>query len=346
VAPQGFNRVAELELNDPIELVGGVVAFNEERRLATAVESLLTQRLPRGARWRTVWVVVSGCTDGSEQVAQAIASRHPEVRVLVQKDRRGKASALREVFRETHGDFLVLLNADAVAGTGAVSALLRAANSLVPPFAVMGHVEPSDLPPSGQGNGIRLLWRLHHRLHEELFSTGEGTHVSDELLLLPGSPLPPLSEGIVNDGAFIGAWLRTQGGRLSYAVDARVTIEVPWTLADHLRQRRRIHVGHQQVTTLIGVAPTTMGRYFLRRPRRALRLLASEVRAMEGGAAALAWLVLGEIGSIAAAIWDQLPPRRSHQLWTPIRERADLPSSFERQAVRTSASPTTSDQAG
>ncbi len=335
-----------VEAGRPLELIGGVVAFNEERRLAVAVESLLTQELPPGVRWRTIWVVPSGCTDRTAEVAYALAAQHAEVRVLVQPARQGKASALGEVFRETHGDYLVLLNADAAARPGAVSALLETARTLIPPFAVMGHPEPAQVPPAGVGTGLRLLWRLHHRLHAELLATGEGTHLSDELLLLPTSHLPPLPEEVVNDGAFIGAWLRAHGGRLAYAVNASVSIEVPWNLADHIRQRRRIHVGHQQVTTLVGVAPTTMGRYLLRRPGRALALLAEEIRTARGGLAAFAWLMAGELLSTLAAEWDQLPPRRSHRLWTPIRGATDLPAAFDRKAVRTSASRAPSDRAG
>jgi poly-beta-1,6-N-acetyl-D-glucosamine synthase len=334
------------ETDRPIDLVGGVVAFNEERRLRAAVESLLEQDLPPRVRWRTLWIVASGCSDRTPEVAHALATRHREVRVRLQPERRGKASALGEIFRETRGDYLVLLNADAVARPGAVAALLRTATSLVPPFAVMGHPEPNELPPAGMGNGVRLLWNLHHRLHAELLATGEGTHLSDELLLLPSSPLPPLPEGIVNDGAFIGAWLRAHGGQLAYAEEARVGIEVPWSFSDHIRQRRRIHVGHRQVANLVGVTPSTMGRYFARHPGRAVGLLAQEIRAMPAGAHGLAWLVAGELASAAAAAWDRIPPRRSHRLWTPIQEPPGSPATYGRPTARTSVSPTPSDQPG
>lgn len=305
-----------------IELVGGVVAFNEERRLGAAVTSLLDQELPPEARWRRIWVVVSGSTDGTAAVARALAGAHPEVRVIVQPERQGKAAALREVLRVTLGDFLILLNGDAIAAPGSVAELLRTAAPLPPPYAVMARPEPEDLPPGVFGHGIQLLWNLHHRLHAELVTRGEGNHLSDELLLLSTWPLLTLPEDVVNEGAFIGAWLRKQGGSLAYAVDSRVAIEVPWNLPDHLRQRRRIHVGHRQVATLFGVAPTTIGRYLVKRPGRALALMVDELRASRGSGPALLWLAVGELASAAAALWDWLPPRRSHRLWTPIRERS------------------------
>jgi glycosyltransferase involved in cell wall biosynthesis len=325
-------------------LVGGVVAFNEERRLAAAVESLFHQDLPPGTRWRSLWIVASGCTDRTTEVAQWLAARHPEIRVVVQPERRGKASALGEIFREARGDFLVLLNADAAAQPGAVLALLRAAASLVPPYAVMGHPEPGELPPAGMGTGLRLLWNLHHRLHAIVVASREGTHLSDELLLLPTAGLPTLPEETVNDGAFIGAWLRSRGGTLAYAADARVSIEVPWNIGDHIRQRRRIHFGHRQVTDLVGVAPTTFGKYFCRHPGRAVVLLTSEVRATPRGLAALLWLASAEFVSMAAAMWDRVPPRRNHQLWETIRGSIDSPAPFDSTVARTSGSPAPSDR--
>ncbi|MCI4347275.1 MAG: glycosyltransferase [Thermoplasmata archaeon] len=328
------------------DLVGGVVAYNEERRLATAVESLLAQRLPEGVRWRAITIVASGCTDRTTEVANALAAAHAEVHVLVQPDRRGKASALREIFRAARGDYLVLLNADAAADPDAVAALLHASISLPRPFAVMGRPWPSELPPARIGAGLQLLWNLHHRLHAELIASGEGTHLSDELLLLPISHLPPLPPGVVNDGAFIGAWLRSQGGSLAYAPDARVHIEVPWTLSDHVRQRRRIHSGHRQVKELVGVTPTTIESFFLRRPKRAVGLLGSAVRETPDGGIALVWLAAGELASAAAAFWDSIPPRRSHRLWVPIREAPSSPGPSGPTGARTSPSRATFDRPG
>ena len=198
------------ELDPATELIGGIVAFNEERRLAASVESLLAQRLPAGVRWRAITIVASGCTDRTTEVAESLAAAHAEVNVVVQPDRMGKASALREIFRAARGDYLVLLNADAAADPGAVAALLHTASSLSRPFAVMGRPEPAELPPARIGSGLRLLWDLHHRLHAELVASREGTHLSDELLLLPVSHLPPLPPGVVNDGAFVGAHQRLE----------------------------------------------------------------------------------------------------------------------------------------
>ncbi len=327
------------------ELVGGIVAFNEERSLREAVESLLSQKLPPGVRWRTIWIVASGCTDRTEAVAQSLAQRHPEVRLVVEPDRRGKASALGQIFRVATGDFLVLLNADARAQPGAVAALLRPVDVGGIRFAVMGRPVPEELPPGPLGRMLCLLWQLHHRLHLELMRTGEGTHLSDELMLLPIAGLPPLPADVVNDGAYIGAWLAAHGGRLRYAPVARVTVEVPWTVADHFRQRRRILAGHAQVRTLVGVPPTTLGRYLTQHPGRAVRLLRQAVADVPRGLEGLVCLLLAETAATLAAGWDRLPPRRSHLLWETISDSERLASTVL-TGVRTPSSPGPSERAG
>ncbi len=303
-----------------IRLVGGVVAYNEERRIGSALASLLDQELPSDARWDAIWVVASGCTDRTEAVAEEFAQRFPFIKVLTEPERRGKASALRLIFREARGDYLVLLNADGRADPGAVRLLLSRAREEIPPLAVMGRPVPPHDSSSGIAAGVDLLWELHHRLHDEKLRTGRGTHLSDELLLLSLPELPPLPDGVINDGAFLGAWLYRSGGRLLYCPEARVTIEVPRGFADHVRQRRRILFGHRQVKELTGVAPTTLGQSALEGPSSTAKLLVAAVSQSPQGVRHFIWLAFAELAALAFAAWDRIPPRRDHRLWATVQD--------------------------
>jgi len=302
-------------------LAGGVVAYNEERTIRAALLSLLDQELPPGVAWNTIWVVASGCTDRTVEEAGLVAARDPRVRLVVEPVRTGKATAVTEVLRRAQGDAVVLLNADARAMPGAVAALWEAAEGHPAPYAVMGH----NVAPLEEGvrisGAMRLFWNIHNELHRELTESGEATHLSDELLLLSLSGTPELPEGIINDGAFLGAWLAGHGGRRLYAHRAEAGIDVPLTLRDHLTQRRRIHVGNRQVAELLGVAPTTLLRYTLQHPREALSLLRRTVREDGHDWAELTFLVVAELASLALSVWDRLPPRRDHVRWARIRRR-------------------------
>ncbi|HEV2428838.1 MAG TPA: glycosyltransferase [Thermoplasmata archaeon] len=296
-------------------IAGGVPAFQTGPRLRESVRSLLAQRLPEGTAWSGITVVVSGASDDTLAVAQALAREDPRVSVVHQPRREGKASALRAIFAEARGDALVLLNGDATARPGAVEALLGAAPTPSGPFAVMGRPCPPAALTRGLGRGIEVLWELHHRVHRATLEREDGNHLSDELWLLP-LPVPsPLPAGVVNDGAFVGAWLRENGGRLFYAPAALVEIEVPRTPAEHLRQRRRISWGNHQVRDLLGVHPTTWFGYARGDPPGAVRLLVSTLRDYPRAVLSTFLLAALELEAVLLAGWDRHVVVRDHVLW-------------------------------
>ncbi len=330
-APEGVVRFRTI--------TGGIVAHNEERRLERSVRSLLNQRLPPPLGWERVWVVASGCTDRTVEVATTLAREDSRVGLVVERERRGKAAALGEIARRARGDGLVLLNADAIADPHAVLALLSAASFRPAPFAIMGRPTVSPSTAGSWSDSLRWMWELHHRYHLELLADGRGSHLCDELLLLSGPEFPVPPPGVINDGSYLGVWLEQKGGGCWYAPDAVVEVDIPRSFGDHVRQRRRIHVGNAQVTGLLGEPPDTLPRYFLRRPRAAVRVVSEMVREPRG-VRDLARIAVGEVVSRGLALWDRLPPPRDHVHWKRIEP---TPGAAERPVVP--ASPATESRA-
>ncbi|MCI4353259.1 MAG: glycosyltransferase [Thermoplasmata archaeon] len=329
-----------------IDLVGGISAFNEADRIGTAIRSLLEQDLPPGAKWTDLWVAVSGSTDATASVVEEWTRRDPRVHLLFEPERRGKSAALKRLFSRVRGTYLVLLDGDSRAGPGSVRALLRAAEGRSPPFGVMGRPTPPFTDAGPLASEIRLLYDLHHAFHAWTLSNARGTHLADNLLLFPAEHLPPLEPGVVNDGAFAGAWLTRNGGALLYAPMAEVTIEVPGAFSDHLAQRRRIHWGHRQVGRLTGVNPSTLQSFVAREPGVVLRMIWDALRGRPRGLRALATLGVLELMAWTLAAWDWIPPVRDHVLWTTIREGPPWPDRIASSTDRTSPSRAPSDRAG
>lgn len=299
-------------------LSAGIVAYNEEANLETAVRSLLSQELPKGAQWNEFWVVASGCTDRTVEIAESLRRRDLRVRILVEPDRGGKARALGELLRRASGDAIVLLNSDARAEPGSVRYLLRQSIGKSPPFAVMGR---PVVPGGGVGSWsetLEWMWELHHEFHAELLARGNGSHLSDELLLVSLEKAPTIPPGIINDGAYFALWLAQHGGSQWYAPEARVSVQVPSTLPDHLRQRRRIHVGNRQLVSAFGVPPASVPRRFLIHPAETGRLL-HKLIARKGGLGYFARVAALEGAAHMLGIWDRLPPRKDHVRWERIR---------------------------
>lgn len=302
----------------------GVPAYNEGPRLSRAVRSLLDQDLPPGHRWGRLWIVVSGSTDGTLAVAQRLAAEDPRVRVLHQERREGKASALSHLFAHAQGDRLVLLNGDALARPGSVAAMLTASEGVSGPFAVMGR--PVLAPGAGGplSVGLEALWEIHHRIHLATVASGRSNHLSDELWLLP-LPVPALlPTGVVNDGSYLGARLLSRGGSLHYVPRAEVEIRVPSKVSDHLRQRRRIHWGHQQVEQTLGEVPTTWWTFLRSDPAEALRVVRASLPPRPAAYGWFSFFALLEAVAWTRAAVDRKVGHVDHARWRPTRDT--LPS--------------------
>lgn len=300
----------------PIRLAAGVVSFGDGPRVAAAVRSLVAQRLPEGAAWTEFWIVVSPGSDGTVEIARMLAVSDPRIHVVEEPRRRGKSAALAEVLARASGDFLVLLNGDAVAGDRAVEALLAARPGRAGPFAVMARPTPAPRTDSLLARTVGLLWELHHDFHVEILQRGSGTHLSDEMMLLPVAHLPRMQSGVVNDGAYIAQQTAQRGGTLAYASAARVQITTPASWRQHVSQRRRIARGHRQVRELTGSHPTTLPRFALDHPRRALEIVIGDARARRGGWLALFALIVGEFTVYSLAWLDDVRGVRTPAAWS------------------------------
>jgi glycosyltransferase involved in cell wall biosynthesis len=315
----------------PLRLVGGVTAYNEERRIESSLRSLLQQELPDGMEWTAVYVVASGCTDRTVAIVEKLAEADPRIVLVEERERNGKATALNQIFRRADGDFLLLLDGDSAVAPGAVKSLWAATTGVPPPFAVMGRPAPPSVPTGQIYPEVQLLYQLHHEFHAEMLLRGEGTHLADNLMFLSLGGSPTLPPSLVNDGPFLAHWVLVRGGRLLYAPGAEVILKIPLTLRDHLAQRRRIHWGHWQVRELTGIEVTTLETHARTRPWAAWRIVTRSVRASRKGVQSFLVLLVAEGLALALAFWDRVPPRHEHAIWVPIRDGLATP-------VRTPAS--------
>lgn len=96
----------------PVQLSIVMPAYNEERRLAANLEryaGYFSEHYGEGAE---LIVVVNGSTDGTADVARALAGRLPIVRVLVEPRPVGKGGAVMIGFRAARGDMVGFVDAD------------------------------------------------------------------------------------------------------------------------------------------------------------------------------------------------------------------------------------------
>jgi Glycosyl transferase family 2 len=235
----------------------GVMAYNEEGNIANAIAAILAQS-PRFGRIAEVIVVASGCTDRTPEIVADIAQNDARVHLIEQEQREGKASAVNLFTGRAGSPVLLLVGADVLVEEGTVDALLR---HFADPGVGMvgGHPIPVNDETTFLGHTVHLLWRLHDRLARQTPKLGE--------IVAFRNVVPSIPRDTAVDEISIQALVSQLGYRLVYEPKAVVFNRGPTTIADFVRQRRRIYAGHLRVRQQQGYAAATMS---VRRIVRAL----------------------------------------------------------------------------
>lgn len=298
----------------------GIMAYNEEANIAKAVEAILTQR-PNWGEITEMVIVASGCTDRTPEIVESIAHQDPRVRMILQEDRAGKASAINLFVSAARSPVLLMVSADVVVGDGTIDALLKHFQD--PAVGMVGaHPIPVNDEATFLGHAVHVLWRLHDRLARMSPKLGE--------VVAFRNVVPSIPSDTAVDEISIQALITQLGYRLVYEPEAVVYNRGPQTVKDFLRQRRRIYAGHLRVHHQQGYEASTMS---LQRVGRAL------VGSDSFSTPRAAFWTVGAIGLEAAArglgLYDYMR-RRSHHVWeTAVTTKRPVAAAANAQSQQT-----------
>src|SRR6266849_683863 len=282
----------------PIACSMGIMAHNEEANIGRLLGALVTQRL-RDVVLSEILVVASGCTDNTEGIVQDWANRDSRIQLIVQEKRSGKASAINEYLPQARERIIVLCSADLLPEADALE-------RLVAPFAdpevgmATSHPVPVNDPGQFMGFAAHMLWGLHHKINLTSFKSGEMIAFRKIFERIPYHTAV--------DEASIEPVVRGQGYRAQYVSAAVVYNKGPETLADFLRQRRRIYAGHLAVRDTLGYTVSTMN---------ARRILFILLRNLDWRPRPFVWTwaVVGLEASGRLLGLRDYKKRRNHQIW-------------------------------
>ena len=226
----------------------GITAHNEEANIGKLLQRIEEQQLET-VELREIIVVISGCTDNTEGIVREFASRDSRIKLLIQEKREGKASAINLFLRHATEKMLLLSSADLLPELDTVEKLVA---PLVDPEMGMTSCRPVPVndPTTFMGFAAHLLWDLHHHINLNGFKAGEMTAFRKVFERIPYHTAV--------DEASVEPLIRGQGYRVLYVPEAVVYNKGPETVADFLRQRRRIYAGHLDVKDILGYAVSTM----------------------------------------------------------------------------------------
>lgn len=212
----------------------GIFAHNEAANIGSLLRAVCGQTLDNGEITEVI-VVSSASTDGTDDIVRDFGAVDSRVRLIAQAKREGKSAAINLFLAEAKGDIQIVISGDVIPEPGALAKIVNAFND--PKVgAAGGRPMPVNDPRTFMGYAVHLLWRLHHRM--ALISPKLG-----ELIAFRGI-LDGIPADSAVDEASIEAIIRARGFRLKYVGEAHIRNKGPETLADFIKQRRRIQNGH------------------------------------------------------------------------------------------------------
>ena len=219
-----------------------VAAFDEEAVIARRVANVLAQEY---AGSLSLAVGCDGCRDATADRAREAAAADPRVRVAEFETRRGKASVVNDLVRESSAEILVFTDANSEFLPDAVARLIE-------PFAdptvgaVCGRLEL--LPASGsEPTPETEFWNRESDLKEAEGRLGVCLGANGAIYAARRALVSPLPEGAVLDDFRMAARIARDGRRVVFAGDAIAREVVPSDVAAETSRRFRIGIGAGEV---------------------------------------------------------------------------------------------------
>jgi len=226
----------------------GIMAYNEEKNICRLLQALIDQNLEK-VRISNIFVIASGCTDRTVEIVREFSRKNKSIKLLIQKKREGKPSAIDLFIKSTQAEILILESGDTYPEKETIEKLIL-------PFAdkeigmTGAHVIPINNKNTFMGFAVYLLWKLHHLIALKKPKMGELIAFRKIFQKIP------ITSAV--DEANIEPLVKGQGYRLKYIPEAIVYNKGPANLQDFIAQRRRIYVGHLALKENQGYIVSTM----------------------------------------------------------------------------------------
>ncbi len=226
----------------------GITAHNEEANIGKLLQCIIDQRL-NNVNLTAIFVVISGCTDNTETIVRQFVGRDSRIQLMVQPRREGKASAMNLFLENAEEDVLILSSADLQPGLDTIEYLVA---PFIDPEIGMTACRPVPVNNETQimGFAAHFLWNLHHELNTHGSKAGEMIAFRKVFQRIP--------QDTAVDEACVEPLIRGQGYDVLYVPQAIVYNKGPETVADFLKQRRRIYAGHLELKKILGYSVSTM----------------------------------------------------------------------------------------
>lgn len=226
----------------------GIMAYNEGSNIGCLLKALLNQKTKK-ANIKEIIVVSSGSVDQTNKIVKSFCKKNRKIKLVIEKERKGKVSAINKFLKISKSDVLVLESADTIPEKCAIENLCKPLQNR-DIGAVASHPIPRNLKKNYLGFAISLQWALHHKISMEKPKFGE---------VIAFRKLFREIKNTAVDEEYIAMLIKELGFRHAYAKNSIVYNSGPKTISDFLKQRRRIYCGHLELKKKKGYVASTMG---------------------------------------------------------------------------------------
>jgi cellulose synthase/poly-beta-1,6-N-acetylglucosamine synthase-like glycosyltransferase len=212
----------------------GVIVYNEVQNISRLLDAVLTQDLNK-VNLKEIIVVSSASIDGTDEVVKDYAKKYPKIKLISEKERNGKSTAINLFIKNATSDILIIESGDTIPGHDTIEKMIL-------PFENQkigmtgGRPKPINSTKNMVGFSVNLLWRLHHKMALINPKLGEMIAFRKCFERIP-------TESAV-DEASIEAEIKARNLEKKYIPDATIINKGPENITDFLLQRRRISAGH------------------------------------------------------------------------------------------------------
>ena len=212
----------------------GIPAYNEEANIENLLQSLKQQRLKTVAISEII-VIASGCTDNTIPLIKKYQKQWPIVKLIIEKERNGKSSAVNKFIATAEEQICVLQSADTICDKNTIEELCSPFND-----KKTGMTGAHPIPTNKKNNFINFtvkqMWDMHHEIALKEPKCGELIAFRKIFQTIPAnSPV---------DEASIEKAIIKKNLNIIYVPTAIVYNKGPETIKEFISQRRRIAAGH------------------------------------------------------------------------------------------------------
>jgi len=213
-----------------------IPAHNEEKNIRMLLRHLVGQKTTKKFDLKEIVVVASGCDDKTEEVVKDLIKTNRRIKLLSQKVREGKTSAINLFLKNTNSDIIVMESADTILDAYTINKLLK-------PFMdkKTGMTTGRPIPISNSRNVMssinNIIWKIHHKI-----SLNYPPKVGE--LVAFRNIVKKVPKKTAADEESISAIIQQKNYKIVYVPNAIVRNKGPESISELIKQRKRIFIGH------------------------------------------------------------------------------------------------------